>query len=66
VAIRQLPVGIALLFEYTAPVMVALWARFGQRRPVRRRLWLGLALSLAGLVRLRRKPEAPALRAPKM
>ena len=49
VAIRQLPVGIALLFEYTAPVMVALWARFGQRRPVRRRLWLGLALSLAGL-----------------
>jgi drug/metabolite transporter (DMT)-like permease len=49
VAIRQLPVGIALLFEYTAPVMVALWARFGQHRPVRRRLWLGLALSLAGL-----------------
>jgi drug/metabolite transporter (DMT)-like permease len=49
VAIRQLPIGVALLFEYTAPVMVALWARFGQRQRVRRRLWYGLALSLVGL-----------------
>src|SRR2546430_931063 len=49
VAISRLPVGIALLFEYTAPLMVALWARFGQRRPVRPRLWVGLVLSLAGL-----------------
>jgi drug/metabolite transporter (DMT)-like permease len=49
VAISRLPVGIALLFEYTAPLLVALWARFGQHQPVRPRLWLGLALSLAGL-----------------
>jgi drug/metabolite transporter (DMT)-like permease len=49
VAISRLPVGIALLFEYTAPLLVALWARFGQRRPVRPRLWVGLALSLLGL-----------------
>jgi drug/metabolite transporter (DMT)-like permease len=49
VAIARLPVGIALLFEYTAPLFVALWFRFVQRRPVRRRLWVGLALSLAGL-----------------
>lgn len=49
VAISRMPVGIALLFEYTAPLLVALWARFGQRRPVRPRLWGGLALSLAGL-----------------
>jgi len=49
VAIARLPVGIALLFEYTAPLLVALWARFGQRRPVRPRLWVGLVLSLAGL-----------------
>ncbi|HEU4423349.1 MAG TPA: EamA family transporter [Pilimelia sp.] len=49
VAISRLPVGIALLFEYTAPLLVALWARFVQRRRVRRRLWIGLALSLAGL-----------------
>ncbi len=49
VAISRLPVGIALLFEYTAPLFVALWARFGQHQPVRPRLWLGLALSLGGL-----------------
>jgi drug/metabolite transporter (DMT)-like permease len=49
VAIARLPVGIALLFEYTAPLFVALWARFGQRQRVRPRLWAGLALSLAGL-----------------
>ncbi len=49
VAISRMPVGIALLFEYTAPLLVALWARFGQRHRVRPRLWGGLALSLAGL-----------------
>lgn len=49
VAISRLPVGIALLFEYTAPLLVALWVRFGQRQPVRPRLWAGLALCLAGL-----------------
>lgn len=49
VAISRLPVGIALLFEYTAPLFVALWARFAQQARVRPRLWAGLALSLAGL-----------------
>ncbi len=49
IAIDRLPVGIALLFEYTAPLLVALWARFGQRQRVKPRLWVGLTLSLAGL-----------------
>lgn len=49
VAISRLPVGIGLLFEYTAPLLVALWARFGQRHRVRPRIWAGLALSLGGL-----------------
>ncbi|ROT31254.1 EamA family transporter [Micromonospora sp. HM5-17] len=49
VAISRVPVGIALLFEYTAPLLVALWARFGERQRVRPRLWAGLALSLTGL-----------------
>jgi drug/metabolite transporter (DMT)-like permease len=49
VAIGRLPVSIALLLEYTAPVLVALWARFGAREPVRRRVWAALALALAGL-----------------
>ena len=50
VAISRLPVGIGLLFEFTAPAFVALWVRFGERRQVRRRLWFGLALCLVGLV----------------
>jgi drug/metabolite transporter (DMT)-like permease len=49
IAIERLPVGVALLFEYTAPVMVALWARFVMGEPVRRRMWAALGLALAGL-----------------
>jgi drug/metabolite transporter (DMT)-like permease len=49
VAISRLPVGIGLLFEFTAPAFVALWVRFGEHQPVRRRLWVGLGLCLAGL-----------------
>lgn len=49
VALDRLPIGIALLVEYTAPVLVALWARFVSREPVSARIWPALALSLAGL-----------------
>jgi drug/metabolite transporter (DMT)-like permease len=49
VAIERLPVGIALLIQFTAPVLVALWARFGRHEHVRRRVWAALALSLGGL-----------------
>ena len=49
VAIDRLPVGMALLLEYQAPILVALWARFFQHEPVRRRLWFGLALAWGGL-----------------
>ena len=49
VAIERLPIGIGLLFEFTAPVLVALWARFVWHEPVRRRVWPALALVLGGL-----------------
>lgn len=49
VAIDRLPVGIALLLEYLAPVLIALWAWLVQRQPVRARLWPALALALVGL-----------------
>jgi drug/metabolite transporter (DMT)-like permease len=49
VAITYLPIGIALLFEFTAPVLVALWMRFVQGHVVKFRLWIGLVASLAGL-----------------
>lgn len=50
VAIHRLPIGIGLLLEFTAPVLVALWAFYVWKEPVRRRVWAALALSLAGLV----------------
>jgi drug/metabolite transporter (DMT)-like permease len=49
VAIARIPVSVALLVEFTAPVLVALWVRFIRRRPVRARLWPALLLALAGL-----------------
>jgi len=48
-AITHLDIGIALVIQYLAPVLVALWARFFVHEPVRRRLWYALALALVGL-----------------
>jgi drug/metabolite transporter (DMT)-like permease len=48
-AIHRLPIGIALLIQYLAPLIVALWARYVLHRPVRRRIWLALGLALVGL-----------------
>jgi drug/metabolite transporter (DMT)-like permease len=49
VAIGRLPIGIGLLLEFTAPVLVALWARVVWHEHVRSRVWLALGLALAGL-----------------
>ena len=49
VAITRLPVGVALLVEFTAPVMVALWIRFAWQQPVRNLVWGALALAMVGL-----------------
>jgi drug/metabolite transporter (DMT)-like permease len=49
VAIENLPVGIALLIEFTAPLFVALFARFVYGEHVRRRIWVAVALCLTGL-----------------
>ncbi len=49
VAIDRLPVGMALLLEYQAPILVAIWARVVQKEHVRGRMWVGLALAMVGL-----------------
>ena len=48
-AIHRLEIGIALLIEYVAPLIVALWARYVFRERVRRRIWIALVLALVGL-----------------
>jgi len=49
-AIALLPVGIALLLEYTAVLLVALVAFFFFKEKVRLRLWVAIGCVLAGLV----------------
>lgn len=49
VAIGRLPIGIALLIEYLAPILIAIWAWAVFKEPVRRRIWAALVLALAGL-----------------
>jgi drug/metabolite transporter (DMT)-like permease len=49
VAIDHLPVGIALLIQFTGPLLVALFARFVYHEQIRRRIWAALALCITGL-----------------
>jgi drug/metabolite transporter (DMT)-like permease len=49
VAIEHLPVGIALLIQFLAPLFVALFARFVYHERIRRRIWVALVLCIIGL-----------------
>lgn len=49
VAIRRIEVGVALIIEYTAPILVALYVRFVMKKEVSARVWFSLLLALIGL-----------------
>lgn len=49
VAIENLPVGIALLIQFIAPIFIALFAWLVYHEHIRRRIWLALVLCVAGL-----------------
>ncbi|NKQ58729.1 EamA family transporter [Amycolatopsis sp. K13G38] len=49
VSVQRLPVGIAILLEFTSPVLIALWTRFVRRTVLPRRMWFGIALAMGGL-----------------
>lgn len=49
IAITRLPLGIALLLEYLAPVLIVLWVRFVRHERVHPRMWIAVALALGGL-----------------
>ena len=48
-AVSRIPIGVAMLLEFTAPVLVALWVRFVRRVVLPARMWAGTALALLGL-----------------
>jgi len=49
VAIEHLPIGIALLIQFLAPLFVALFARFVYHERIRGTIWIALALCIVGL-----------------
>jgi drug/metabolite transporter (DMT)-like permease len=49
-AIQKLNVGVALIIEFTAPIWIALWMRFIQKKVVSKLMWWGLVVGLTGLV----------------
>ncbi|GAB3587088.1 EamA family transporter [Amycolatopsis endophytica] len=49
VAAGRLPVGIAILLEFTSPVLVALWTRFVRGTRLPGLMWAGIALAMTGL-----------------
>lgn len=48
-ALEHLPIGVALLIQFTAPLFVALFARYVYREHIRRRIWAALTLCTTGL-----------------
>lgn len=49
-SVSYLPVAIAALLAFLAPVLVALWLRFVKHEPVGRGIWVALALVIGGLL----------------
>jgi drug/metabolite transporter (DMT)-like permease len=49
IAIEHLPIGIALLIQFSGVVLVAVWARLVWHAPVRPRVWAALSMTLVGL-----------------
>lgn len=48
--VSRLPVGIAMLLEFVAPVLVALWVRFVRKTHLPAKAWWGTGLAFVGLV----------------
>jgi drug/metabolite transporter (DMT)-like permease len=49
VAVSRIPVGVAMVLEFLAPVLVALWIRFVRRTRLPAWMWVGTVLALVGL-----------------
>ena len=48
-AISRMPISIALLLQFTAPIFVVLWVRFVRKDPVKWTIWIGLVFAFTGL-----------------
>ncbi|MEU3270682.1 EamA family transporter [Saccharomonospora sp. NPDC006951] len=57
VAAARIPIGVAILLEFTSPVLVALWVRFVRKVRLPWLMWVGIVLALAGLAMVARVDE---------
>jgi len=48
-SVRDLPVGVAMLLQFTAPLFIAVWFRVRHREVVKNMVWVGLAISVGSL-----------------
>jgi drug/metabolite transporter (DMT)-like permease len=49
---RNVPLGLVLILEFTAPIWIVLWIKFVRKKSVERNMWAGIAASLIGLALL--------------
>ncbi|MFF5992903.1 EamA family transporter [Prauserella flavalba] len=49
ISAARIPIGVAILLEFSSPVLVALWVRFVRRVRLPWPMWIGIALALVGL-----------------
>jgi drug/metabolite transporter (DMT)-like permease len=49
---RNIPLGLVLILEFTAPIWIVLWIKFVRKKSVERNMWTGIAASLIGLALL--------------
>lgn len=49
VAVARIPVGIAMLLEFLAPLYVAMWTRFVRRTVLPGAVWVGIGVAILGL-----------------
>ncbi|GAA3568600.1 EamA family transporter [Amycolatopsis ultiminotia] len=49
IAADRIPVGVAILLEFMAPVLIALWVRVVRRTRLPRAMWGGIGLAMLGL-----------------
>jgi drug/metabolite transporter (DMT)-like permease len=52
IAVARISVGIAMVLEFIAPVLVALWIRVVRRSRLRGLVWLGIGIAVVGLAML--------------
>jgi drug/metabolite transporter (DMT)-like permease len=50
IAIARMPISIALIIEFTAPIWIVIYIRYVQKKHVQSMMWVSLALGFSGLL----------------